>query len=196
MDWREMTDTVFSFIISFVCPFNSILSVSCSVVPDSVSPWTAARQASLSIANSWILLKLMSIELVGPSSHLILSSPSPPSSNLSQHQGLFKRVSSSRLSQDTWSELPTILQRISTGIYFTYCVCFHAQVAVVVKNLSANAGDVRDVWVRSLVRMSPWKRAWQPTTVFLPGESHGQRSLEGYWSIGLQRVGHSGSHLA
>ena len=26
----------------------------------------------------------------------------------------------------------------------------------------------------------PWKRAWQPTSVFLPGESHGQRSLVGY----------------
>ena len=36
------------------------------------TPWTAARQASLSITNSWSLLKLMSIELVMPSSHLIL----------------------------------------------------------------------------------------------------------------------------
>ena len=35
----------------------------------------------------------------------------------------------------------------------------------------------------------PWRRKWQPTPVFLPGESHGQRSLTGYstWS---QRVGH------
>ena len=31
-------------------------------------------------------------------------------------------------------------------------------------------------WVRKI----PWRRAWQPTPVFLPGESHGQRSLEGY----------------
>ena len=37
--------------------------------------WTAARQASLSITNSWSLLKLMSIELVMPSSHLILGRP-------------------------------------------------------------------------------------------------------------------------
>ena len=28
--------------------------------------------------------------------------------------------------------------------------------------------------------MIPWRRAWQPTPVFLPGESHGQRSLAGY----------------
>ena len=40
-----------------------------------VTPWTAARQASLSITNSWSLLKLMSIELVMPSNHLILCHP-------------------------------------------------------------------------------------------------------------------------
>ena len=43
-------------------------------------PWTATRQASLSIANSQRLPKLMSIESVTPSNHLILSSPSPPAS--------------------------------------------------------------------------------------------------------------------
>ena len=48
---------------------------SCTVVSDSVTPWTAARQASLSITNSWSLLKLMSIELVMPSNHLILCHP-------------------------------------------------------------------------------------------------------------------------
>ena len=46
-----------------------------SVVSDSVSPWTAARQASLSITNSWSLLKLMSIESVMPFNHLILCRP-------------------------------------------------------------------------------------------------------------------------
>ena len=45
------------------------------------TPWTAAHQASLSITNSWSLLKLMSIELVMPSNHLILCCPLllPPS---------------------------------------------------------------------------------------------------------------------
>ena len=33
-----------------------------------------------------------------------------------------------------------------------------------------------DPWIRKL----PWRRAWQPTLVFLPGQSHGQRSLTGY----------------
>ena len=46
-----------------------------------VTPWTEARQASLSIANSWNLLKLLSIESVIPSNHLILCHPLllPPS---------------------------------------------------------------------------------------------------------------------
>ena len=45
------------------------------------TPWTAARQASLSITNSWSLPKLMSIESVMPSNHLILCRPLllPPS---------------------------------------------------------------------------------------------------------------------
>ena len=45
------------------------------------TPWTAAHQASLSITDSWSLLKLMSIELVMPSNHLILCCPLllPPS---------------------------------------------------------------------------------------------------------------------
>ena len=47
------------------------------------------------------------------------------------------------------------------------------------KNPPANAGDIRDgfnPWVEKI----PWRRAWQPTSVFLPGESHGQRSLAGH----------------
>ena len=54
------------------------------------TPWIAARQASLSITNSQSLLKLMSIESVMPSSHLILCRPL-----LLPHQGLFQWVNSS-----------------------------------------------------------------------------------------------------
>ena len=42
------------------------------------TPWTAARQASLSITSSWNLLKLMSVESVMPSNHLILCCPRLP----------------------------------------------------------------------------------------------------------------------
>ena len=51
------------------------LHFSCSVMSNSVTPWTAACQASLSITNFWSLLKLMSIKLVMPSNHLILGRP-------------------------------------------------------------------------------------------------------------------------
>ena len=76
--------------IQMLVQFSSLQSL--SHVWLFANPWTAARQASLSITNS---LKLMSIESVMPSNHLILSSPSPPAFNLSQHQDLFKWVSSS-----------------------------------------------------------------------------------------------------
>ena len=56
----------------------------------SVTPWTAARQASLSFIISRSLLKLMSIELVMPSDRLPLSHPSPPALYLSKHQSLFQ----------------------------------------------------------------------------------------------------------
>ena len=54
---------------------NKLVKFSLSVMSDSVTPWTAARQASLSITNSRSLLKLMSIKLVMPSNHLILCHP-------------------------------------------------------------------------------------------------------------------------
>ena len=72
--------------------FSSVQSL--SYVWLFATPWTAAHQASLSITNSQSLLELMFIESVMPSNHLILSSPSPPAFNLSQHESLFQGVSS------------------------------------------------------------------------------------------------------
>ena len=54
--------------------------------------------------------------------------------------------------------------------------------APVVKNVPANGGDVRDVGSIPGLGRSPGGGAWQPALVFLPGESHGQRSLAGYSS--------------
>ena len=54
--------------------FSSV-QFSRSVVSDFETPWTAAHQASLPITNSWSSLKLMSIESVMPSNHLILCHP-------------------------------------------------------------------------------------------------------------------------
>ena len=59
--------------------FSSVQLLNC--VQLFVTPWIVAHQASLSITNTWSLLKLMSIESVMPSNHLILSRPLllPPS---------------------------------------------------------------------------------------------------------------------
>ena len=71
---------------------NLWASVQFSHLRLTVTPWTAALQASLSITNSQNLLKLMSLKSMMPSNHLI---PFSSAFNLSQHQGLFKCVSSS-----------------------------------------------------------------------------------------------------
>ena len=60
-------------ILSHIFQLSSVQSL--SHVQLFVTPWTAARQASLSITNSQCSLKLMSIESVMPSSHLILCRP-------------------------------------------------------------------------------------------------------------------------
>ena len=64
----------------------------------------------------------------------------------------------------------------------------------VVNNLPANAGDANSIW------KIPWRRTWQATALFLPGEAHGQRNLAGFspWteepgglqSMGSQRIGY------
>ena len=54
----------------------------------------------------------------------------------------------------------------------------------VVKNQPADTGDEGSISGLE----DPWRREWQPTSVFLPGESHGQRSLVGCSPWGSQRV--------
>ena len=54
--------------------------------------------------------------------------------------------------------------------------------------LPVSAGDIMrhgfDPWVMKI----PWRRAWQPTPLLLPGESHGQRSLAGYSPWGCTKL--------
>ena len=73
--------------------FSSVQSLS-HVQPFATS-WTVALQASLSITNSWSLLKLMSIESMMPSNHLIFCHPLLLPLSICQHQILFQWVSSS-----------------------------------------------------------------------------------------------------
>ena len=55
-----------------------------------------------------------------------------------------------------------------------------------VKNLRV----MQETRVQFLGQKDPLEREWLPTPVFLPGKSHGQRSLAGYGPCGCKRVGH------
>ena len=63
-----------------------------------------------------------------------------------------------------------------------------SQVVLVEKNPPANAGDVRDAGSIPGSGRFPWRRARQPTPIFLPGESHEQRSLVGYSAWGHKEL--------
>ena len=70
-----------------------------------------------------------------------------------------------------------------------------SQMALVVKNLPASVGIMRcgfNPWVRKI----PWRRAWQPTPSFLPGESQWMEGPGSLQSNRLQRVRHGWSNLA
>ena len=63
-----------------------------------------------------------------------------------------------------------------------------SEMALVVKNLPVKAGDIRDAGSIPAFRRFPWRREWLPPPVFLPGESHGQRSLAGYSPWGRKQI--------
>ena len=67
-------------------------------------------------------------------------------------------------------------RKSAKGNMYTYGL---PRLALVVKSLPANAGDVRDrfgPWVGKI----PWRRKWQLAPVLWPGKSHGQGNLVGY----------------
>ena len=71
--WKVTVFSLRPFLLVHILQFSSVTR-SCVTL---ATPWTVARQASLSITNSWSLLKLMSIELVMSSNYLILCGPLP-----------------------------------------------------------------------------------------------------------------------
>ena len=74
------------------------------------------------------------------------------------------------LTQNCW-------QNSATRVKLYTLLISTSQVAPAVKNPPANAGDIKRHGFGPWVRKIPWRRKWLPTPVFLPGESHGQRSL-------------------
>ena len=81
-----------------------------------------------------------------------------------------------------------ILYSLSHFLYIVVCIFQGFPSGSVNKESACNTGDTGrhqyDLWVGKI----PWRRAWQPTPVFLPGESHVQRSPAGQQSKGSQRI--------
>ena len=73
-----------------------------------------------------------------------------------------------KLSKQRWESSHSKLKLQKTLTHFAPCLS---------KEAACNAGDLGSI--PGLGRF-PWRREWQPTPVFLPGEFHGQRSLAGY----------------
>ena len=70
------------------------------------------------------------------------------------------------------------------GVLFSYTFSWASLMAQAVMNLPA----MQETQVQPLDREDPRGRKWQPTPVFLPGKSHGQKSLAGYSPWGSKQL--------
>ena len=68
------------------------------------------------------------------------------------------------------------------------CFASELELVLVVMNPPANARRCKRHSFNPWVEKIPWSRKWQPTPVFLPGKSHGQRSLVGYTQWGQTQL--------
>ena len=85
---------------------------------------------------------------------------------------------------------PTLYWKNVQCVRFENCMDVSKNTSLVAhgRESSCNAGDYKRPLFDSWVGTITWRRKWQPTPVFLPGESHGQRSLVGCSSWGRKRV--------
>ena len=123
--------------------FSSVQSL--SHVPLFVTPWTAAHQASLSITNSQSLLKLMSIESVMPSNHLILCCPLFLLSSIFPSIRVF---SSESVLCIRWPQ------------YWSFSI------SISPSNEYSGLISLRMDWL-DLLAVQGWRKTWQPTPVSL-----------------------------
>ena len=161
------------------------------------TPWTAARQASLSITNSRSILKLMSTESVMSSKHLILCGPLLllpsifPSIRVFSNDTMYQFDWGCRLRQElsmgfiaeSWG---TLTARSTSALQamapHSSTLAWQIQWTEEPGRLqSMGSLEVGHNWATSLSLFTfmHWRRKWQPTPVFLPGESQGQGSLVG-----------------
>ena len=103
-----------------------------------------------------------------------LSSPSPPTFNFFQHQGLFQGVSS----------LHQVARYCSFSIRISPSNEYSRRGVNTTYTLWLGQRTRFDPWVGKI----PWRREWLPTPALLPGEFHGQRRLAGYRPWGHEEL--------
>ena len=96
----------------------------------------------------------------------------------------YSRSQSSHLQDGVASLHPVALAWNQNDVL--YFIKVASQVALEVKNPPASADDIRDVGLIPGLGRFPWRRAWQPTPVFLPGESLWSEEPGGLWSTGCK----------
>ena len=91
----------------------------------------------------------------------------------------------------SWTEEPGGLESrglkesgMTEQLTLNFTICRTSLVAQMVSSLLAT----QEIWVQSLGQEDPLRREWQPIPVFLPGKSHGQRSMVGYSPWGLRQT--------
>ena len=97
------------------------------------------------------------------------------------------RVAKSRTRLSNWSDLNIYTYKI----YMYYIYIMYNMWASLVAQKVQNLPAAWEIQVRSWVGKIPWRRAWLPPPVFLPGESPWTEEPGRLQSIGMQRVGHS-----
>ena len=134
--------------------FSSV-QFSHSVMSNSLRPHGLRPTRFPAHHNSQSLLKLISIESVMPSNHLILCSP--------------------------LLLLPSIFSKIRVfSNESVLCIKWSKPRWCSDKESACQSRRQKRHRFNTWVGKIPWRRKWQPTPVLLPGESHGQRSLVGY----------------
>ena len=163
--------------VAFSC--FSLVSQSLSRIQLFATPWTAACQASLSITNSWSLLKLMSIELVMPSNHLIFCCLLLLLPSVFLSLRVFSKESVLRI---RWPKDCGFSFSLSPSNEYSGLISFRIEWF----ELLAVQGTLKSLLQHhsskaSILQCSAFsrRRQWHPTPVLLPGKSHGWRSLVG-----------------
>ena len=136
--WSDQIDISWEH-INVSVQFSSVTQ-SC---PTLCNPWASAHQASLSLINSWSLLKPMSIELVMPSHPL--SSPSPPALNLSKHHESALRIRWPKYWSISFSISPSRVNSglISFRIYWFDLFAIHGALRSLLQHHNFNISHVK-----------------------------------------------------